>query len=210
VVFKSAFLRLIRRLGGPGLIVLGLVDNSVIPLPGSMDAATVLLAATHREPWWYYALMALVGSLIGGYLTYRIGVKGGQEALDKKLSNRRSRQAARIFRRYGFWSIAATAVCPPPFPIVTTLLVAGALQYPPLRFLAALALGRATRYALLAYLGDLYGSSILRWLGLYYLPLLYLLLGLAAAGALVALYYWRRQRRAQKSGSNLSAVKKAA
>jgi len=27
----------LRRMGGPGLVVLGLADNSIVPLTGSMD-----------------------------------------------------------------------------------------------------------------------------------------------------------------------------
>ena len=128
VVVKKTLMHLVRRLGGPGLIALGLIDNSFIPLPGGMDAATILLAAARHEPWWYYAIMALIGSLIGGYLTYRIGLKGGEQTLDKKLSKKRAAQANRIFKRYGFWSVVVTAVSPPPVPIVPTLIVAGALQ----------------------------------------------------------------------------------
>ncbi|MGA2902968.1 MAG: VTT domain-containing protein [Candidatus Korobacteraceae bacterium] len=191
---KRTFSHLVRYLGGPGLIVLGLVDNSFIPLPGSMDAATIVLAAAHSEPWWYYAIMALIGSLIGGYLTYRIGLKGGQETLDKKLPKKRAEQANRIFQRYGFWSVAVTAICPPPVPIVPTLIVAGALKYPPVKFLTALALGRAARYTLLAYLGHRYGRHIVGWLSRYHQPLLYALIALAVVGTLVALYYWWRQR----------------
>lgn len=201
VAVSKTLLHVVRRLGGPGLIVLGLVDNSVIPLPGGMDAATVLLAAAHREPWWYYALMALIGSLIGGYLTYRIGAKGGKETLDKKLSKKHAEQADRVFKRYGFWSIAVTAICPPPVPIVPTLIVAGALKYPPQKFLCALALGRGVRYILLAYLGYLYGHQILHWLGRYYQPLLYSLIILAVAGGFVGLYYWRRQRKHKQNES---------
>src|SRR5262245_53798561 len=48
----------IHRLGGPGLVLLGLVDNSVIPVPGSMDVFVVLLSAHHPEWWAYYGLMA--------------------------------------------------------------------------------------------------------------------------------------------------------
>lgn len=191
---KKTFWHLIRHLGGPGLIVLGLVDNSFIPLPGSMDAATIVLAAARREPWWYYAIMALMGSLIGGFLTYRIGLKGGHETLDRKLSKKHADQANRILQRYGFWSIAGTAICPPPVPIVPTLIVAGALKYPPVKFLTALALGRAARYTLLAYLGFRYGRHIVRWLSRYYQPALYTLIALAVAGALGAIFYWWRNR----------------
>ena len=152
-------MHLVTRLGGPGLVALGLVDNSVIPLPGGMDAATILLAAAQREPWWYYAMMATVGSLIGGYFTYRLGVKGGEETATQEVFQAARRSGARIFRRFGFWSIAGNAVIPPPMPIVPILVAAGALQYPRNKFLCALALGRSARYLLLAYLGISTGAA---------------------------------------------------
>ncbi|MGH9828713.1 MAG: hypothetical protein ACREDR_36290, partial [Blastocatellia bacterium] len=58
------------HLGGPGLILLGLLDNSVIPMPGSMDALTIVLAAHQRQLWLYYALMATAGAVLGGYVTF--------------------------------------------------------------------------------------------------------------------------------------------
>lgn len=194
-VLAKTLLQVVKRLGGPGLVVLGLVDNSFIPLPGGMDAATILLAAAQREPWWYYAIMATVGSLIGGYPTYRIGVRGGEQTMHKRISKPHADQVCRIFRRFGFWSVSVTALTPPPMPIVPILIAAGALEYPRGRFLAALALGRGVRYTLLAYLGHRYGRSILGWLTRYYRPLLYGLIGLAVVGALVGLYLWRRRRK---------------
>jgi membrane protein YqaA with SNARE-associated domain len=209
-VFKKSVLHVVQRLGGFGLIGLGLIDNSVIPLPGGMDAATILLAATHREPWWYYAIMSTIGSLIGGYLTFRLGLKGGEETLQKKMSKRRAEQVSRIFRRFGFWSISVTALIPPPMPIVPILIVAGALKYPRGRFLAALALGRGARYLAVAYLGYIYGRSILHWFGKYYQPLLYSLIALAVLASLTGLYYWQRKRKKDKSGRHSGSVKKAA
>jgi len=57
------------HLGGAGLILLGLLDSSAIPVPGSMDALTIVLSAHARQWWPYYAFMATAGSVIGGYLT---------------------------------------------------------------------------------------------------------------------------------------------
>ena len=52
----------LERLGGLGLILLGILDNSPVPVPGSMDALTIILAA-HQKAWWpYYAAMATVGA----------------------------------------------------------------------------------------------------------------------------------------------------
>src|SRR5215831_14497986 len=76
----------IRRLGAPGLILLGLADNSVIPMLGSMDVLTIWLAAHHRTTWPYYAAVATLGAVIGGYVTYRLAARGGREALEHKLS----------------------------------------------------------------------------------------------------------------------------
>ena len=194
-VAKKTFSHWLIHLGGPGLIVLGLVDNSAIPLPGSMDALTIVLAAAHREPWWYYTIMATIGSLIGGYLTYRLGVKGGKETLEKKISKKRAAKVYAIFERYGFWSIVVGAVCPPPVPIVPFLIAPGTLHYPPGKFLTALALGRSIRYTALAYLGSIYGRHILRWFSRYYHPLLYILIASAIVGGLVGLYFWLRYRK---------------
>jgi enoyl-[acyl-carrier-protein] reductase (NADH) len=46
--------RWIFHLGGLGFIPLGLLDGSVIPLPGSMDVLTIVLSARQRELWSYY------------------------------------------------------------------------------------------------------------------------------------------------------------
>ena len=59
----------LKHLRGLGLVVLGLADNSVIPLPGSMDVLTIWLSAGQPKLWPYYAAMATLGSLIGGYIT---------------------------------------------------------------------------------------------------------------------------------------------
>ncbi len=198
-VLKKSVWHVVQRLGGPGLIALGLLDNSVVPLPGGMDACTILLAAAHREPWWYYAIMATIGSVLGGYLTYRLGARGGKETLEKRLSKKRAEKVYRIFDRYGFWSIAVGAIIPPPMPIVPFLIAPGALHYSPRKFLAALTLGRTVRYTVMAYLGHIYGHQILRWLGKYYQPLLYLLIGLSVVGGLVALFYWRRYKRRKQN-----------
>jgi hypothetical protein len=87
--------------------------------------------------------MATVGALIGGYVTYRLAEKGGEETLEKKVGERRAEKVYRRFKQHGFATVAVGAMLPPPFPIVPFLIAAGALKYPRRNFLAALGLGRA-------------------------------------------------------------------
>ncbi len=185
----------LRHMGGPGLILLGLVDNSVIPVTGSMDVLCIWLAARHREPWPYYAFMATLGALIGGYITYLLARKGGEEAMERRLSKRKADQVRQRFERRGFFAVALPAVLPPPFPIVPFLIVAGALQYPKKRFLGALAVGRGVRYTVEAFLGFHYGRHILRFFSKYYAPALAILIGIAVLGSIVTLVEYLKHRK---------------
>src|SRR5262245_42070602 len=127
-------------------------------LPGSLDALTLLLSA-HQRSWWpYYAGMATIGTLIGAYVTYTLGRKGGKETLMRRLSQRRVDRIYRGFSKHGFWSLFIPALLPPPVPYTPFLLGAGALQYPRQRFLATAASARSIRYFALAYLGSSYGN----------------------------------------------------
>src|SRR5215813_7232234 len=103
----------LERLGGIGLILLGLADNSPVPLPGSMDALTIILSAHHRDWWWYYAIMATVGALLGGYMTYALARKGGKEGLQKKLPKKKAEKVHKTFEKYGFWSLFRARIAAP-------------------------------------------------------------------------------------------------
>lgn len=195
----------LHRLGGPGLILLGIVDNSMVPLPGSTDVFVILLTA-HNRPWWpYYAVMATIGAVVGGYLTYRLGEKGEEETLEKKIGKKQAEKVYERFRKRGFLSVALGAIMPPPFPMVPLLLAAGAMHYPRRKFLVSLSLGRGVRFFTLAFLSHLYGKAIIGWLNRYYQPLLYTLIALAVVGGLGALVYFKwyrpkRQREERRRG----------
>jgi membrane protein YqaA with SNARE-associated domain len=189
--------RQLRRMGGPGLVLLGIADNSVIPLTGSMDVLTVWLAARHREPWPYYALMATLGAVIGGYITYALARRGGKQAMERKLSRRRAMQVSLTFERWGFFAVTIPALMPPPFPFVPFLLAAGALQYSPKKFLGALTLGRGLRYTIAAGLGFRYGGHVLRFFSRYDKPAMAILIGLAVIGAVLSLLQYLRMKHKQ-------------
>src|SRR5260370_20253547 len=127
----------LERLGGLGLILLGLADNSIVPLPGSMDAATIVFAAHQKTWWWYYASMATIGALVGGYTTYALGRQGGKDALEKTLPPEKAKRVYRTFEKYGFWTLFVPALLPPPVPFTPFLVAAGALNYHKKKVLAA-------------------------------------------------------------------------
>jgi membrane protein DedA with SNARE-associated domain len=197
VTEKSAMHWLIH-LGGPGLILLGIADNSLIPLPGSTDIVTILLAAHRREPYLYYTIMSTAGAVLGGFLTYRMARKGGKETLEKRFSQRKVKKVYAIFERWGFAAVAIPAILPPPFPITPMLLAAGAMQYPTKKFLTALAVGRGIRFTILGYLGYHYGRNIVKFFAQYYWPVMIALIIFSLAGGLYGLYQYKRRQKGEQ------------
>lgn len=184
----------IRSLGTFGIILMALIDNSVIPTPGSVDLLTVYFAARNQEVWYWYAVVSTAGSVLGGYVTYRLGRKGGKEALEKRVSRSKMKKIYARFESGGFWSIFIPALLPPPFPMSPFLLAAGAFNYPRDKFLGALAIGRAIRYTLIAYLALIYGRHIMRFVNQYYKPILWASILFFVGCALVTLVFYLKHR----------------
>lgn len=187
--------RWIFHLGGLGFIPLGLLDGSVIPLPGSMDVLKIVLSARQRELWFYYALMATMGSVIAGFVTYRLARKGGKEILERKFTAKRLKKVYRIFGRWGFGAIAVAALLPPPAPMVPFVFAAGAMQYSVKKFLVALTLGRIIRYSFLAYLAARYGRQVLTVITQHAHPVAIAVVSLIVAGMAVLIFFVARKRK---------------
>lgn len=195
-----SFRRWIYHLGALGFIPLGLIDSSVIPIPGSMDVLTIVLAARDAKLWPYYAVMATVGSVLGAFVTYRLARKGGEKTLEKRLSPKTMKKVTKIFEQRGFAAIAIPALLPPPMPLVPFVLTAGAMQYSVKKFLAAMALGRIVRYTILAYLAARYGRKLLPLLAKIGDPLVAISVG-AMVIALVVYFIVRGTKKKKRAMS---------
>lgn len=199
---SDAVWKSLHRLGGPGLLLLGIADN--LPFfsspAGSVDVFVILLSAQHNHWWVYYALMATVGEVLGGYLTYQLSTKGGQQTFEKKVGKPRAEKLYKAFEKRGFMTVFAGAVFPPPFPFTPVLMAAGVMQYPRKKFFSALTTGRAARFFAEACLGRIYGQRMIDFVSRYYRPVMYALIALAIMAAIgIAIYFiWYRPKAQQE------------
>jgi membrane protein DedA with SNARE-associated domain len=185
---KVVFLRWLRHLGGPGLILVGILDNSVLPLPGSMDVFVIVLAAGQRDCWPYYAFMGTLGAVVGGSLTYRLARREGKGHLSKRLKHGQMDRIHRAFEKWGFLAIAVPALIPPPFPMTPFLIAAGAAQYSRQKFIASLFLGRGIRYTILASLAGFFGRQILTFFSRHAMPVMWTMIAVVIAGIGLAIF----------------------
>jgi membrane protein YqaA with SNARE-associated domain len=67
-----------------GVVVLAALDSTVFfSLAFGIDAAVIILAARLQDLWWVVPLLATLGSIAGAALTFWMGVKIGEQGLDR-------------------------------------------------------------------------------------------------------------------------------
>jgi membrane protein YqaA with SNARE-associated domain len=158
----TSYAAMLRHLGGPGLLLVAIVDSSPLPTFGGTDILTAIFAARHTEPWYYYALMATAGSVIGAYLTFRAARLAGSDYLRKKFGKRRVATFLDYFERWGTTGLAVSTAVPLPFPTSSLFAAGGVLNYPRRRFLLVVSVCRAIRYAVIALVAFHYGRHFIR------------------------------------------------
>ncbi|HHQ69142.1 MAG TPA: DedA family protein [Halothiobacillaceae bacterium] len=137
-------------------------ESSFFPIPPDVMLMPMTLAQPKR--WWWFALLATLGSAAGGLLGYVIGMwalglitpllsaYGYMEQLD---------HAAEWFAAWGFWAVLVAGFSPIPYKAFT--ITAGLLAMNPLGFFIASILGRGGRFFLLAGLIAWAGPRIAPW-----------------------------------------------
>ena len=93
-----------------------------------------------------YALSATLGSLLGCFILYYIGRRGGDAFVRRRLGAARVDRAVGAFNRYGVLAILIPALLPPPAPFKVFVILAGLAGIGTSRFLVAIAIGRGIRY----------------------------------------------------------------
>jgi membrane protein YqaA with SNARE-associated domain len=205
-----SFMSLIRHWGGPGLFFLAIFDAFPIPTFGGPDILTAILAARHREPWYYYAAMSTAGAVIGACITFRAARQAGASYMQKWFGEGRVNRLLEQFDRWGTGGLLLSTALPVPFPTCAFFAAAGVVKYPTKRFVAVVSAGRALRYSAIALIASLYGRRFIRVLRHpgQYTGWFVLILVIAAALALVALWL-RKQMTARYHDPGISESSRA-
>ena len=197
---RSHTLHWLAHLGAPGVFGVAVIDSSPIPLPiPAMTDLLLLWLVSHNGNPWLLGASAIAGAVLGGYIGWNIGHKGGEEALKTHVPKRMLDPVKRWAKGNPFLGAFLPALLPPPMPLSPFVFAAGALGVPRWRFLAWFGAARAIRYSLVTWLGVTYGRHVIRvWsrtLDKWSTPAL-IVIGIAVAGGVViAVVKIRRHRK---------------
>jgi membrane protein YqaA with SNARE-associated domain len=148
-----------------GVLLLAALDSTLFfSFPFGIDAVVIILAARMGPLAWIVPLLATAGSLCGAALTFWMGVKIGEEGLERYVPRRRLKRVRARIKTGGAIALAALDLIPPPFPFTPFVLAAGALEVQRWTFFITLAVCRFSRFGAEAILAVIYGRRILQWL----------------------------------------------
>jgi membrane protein YqaA with SNARE-associated domain len=163
--FAAWLFAFVLKLGGPGLVLLGILDSSFLFAPWGNDLLVV--AMTARQPHFanmlYYAAMSTMGSVLGCLLIDVTLRPLGAEGLEKHLPAKRLKRVKSKVRDNAGLALAIASLVPPPFPFTAFVMAAAALQYSRKRLLAVVGVSRMVRFTVLGILALHFGERILKW-----------------------------------------------
>jgi membrane protein YqaA with SNARE-associated domain len=153
------------HLGGPGLLLLGILDSSFLFAPLGNDLLVVAMSAHYGSVprMLYYAAMSTVGSVLGCLLVDVLLRRAGEKGLQHYLPLKRIEYIKKRVEKNAVWALILASIAPPPFPFTPFIMAAAALQYPRLRLLTVTGVARMARFTALGALALLFGRNILRW-----------------------------------------------
>ena len=151
---------------GPlGVLGFAAAESAGIPNPGGTDLLILAMAATRPSQALLYALMAVIGSLIGTAVFFEMMRRGGEALLARRASGRRGQKLTGWFKRYGIGTVFITGLLPVPgLPFKFFAACSGALGESRARFLLVLLAARIPRYFALALLGASLGDKSWPWI----------------------------------------------
>jgi membrane protein YqaA with SNARE-associated domain len=194
-----ALFGLFWRLGGPGLLLLGIFDSSFLFAPLGNDLLVVALTAHyHSVPrMFYYAAMSTIGSILGCLLVDIVLRPAGEHGLARHLPPRRIRYIKGKVERNAAWALIVASIAPPPFPFTPFIMAAAALQYPRKKMLAITGAARMARFTAIGALALVFGRRILEWAQSGVVQgVLIGIIAICVVGSIVSVVGWIRRSRA--------------
>lgn len=172
----------------PALFLLAFAESSFFPVPP--DVLLIALAISIPKKAFKYALICMIGSVIGGILGYGIGLYGyetiGKPIVDFYHGQEVMELIKTKYDQHGFLGILIAAITPIPYKVFT--IASGVFEFDFWLFTLASIIGRSTRFFIVAALIWKFGSPIRHFIEKYF-NLLSILFMILLIGGFVLIKY---------------------
>jgi membrane protein YqaA with SNARE-associated domain len=176
------------------------IDSASLPLP--IDVLVAGWAWADRQHFYVYALLAAVGSALGGLVPFLLGRAGGELFLLKRIDRARFEALRNRFEKQEFLAIMVPSLMPPPTTWKLFVFAAGVFEMRTVTFMLAVFVGRLIRFEVESLLVIQYGPQIVNAIGdlaRRHLVLTLVVLALVFGG--LGWWIWRKLRRREPGSS---------
>ncbi len=172
----------------PALFLLAFAESSFFPVPP--DVLLIALAISIPKKAFKFALICMLGSVIGGVVGYGIGLYGyesiGKPIVDFYHGQEVMELIKTKYDQHGFLGILIAAITPIPYKVFT--IASGVFKFDFWLFTLASIIGRSTRFFIVAALIWKFGAPIKNFIEKYFNLLSILFIILLAGGFLLIKY----------------------
>ena len=142
------------------LFLIAFAESSFFPIPP--DVLLIALAISIPTRAFHFAMVATIGSLIGGIAGYGIGMFGydsiGRPIVEFYHGQEIMQAIKERYDKYGFWAVLGAAITPLPYKIFT--ISSGMFSFDFFQFMIASIIGRSVRFFAVAGLIWKFGKPI--------------------------------------------------
>lgn len=131
-------------------------ESIFFPIPVDVMLAPMALGTPRR--WGYFALLATVGSVLGGVVGFLLGqfaLEAVMPWIERAGQAQTFNDVHQMFEKYGFWIVVIAGFTPIPYKVFT--IASGAAGMALLPFVLGSIVGRAGRFFLVAGLVAMFG-----------------------------------------------------
>ena len=177
-----------KKYSSAALFVLAFSESSFFPVPP--DVLQIALSVSKPKKSFIFALIASVGSVLGGILGYFIGLflfdTIGNFIINTLGYQTQFTAVGDLYKSYAFLAILASAFTPIPYKVFT--IAAGFWQVGLLPLIAASVIGRSARFFIVASLIYFFGPKIKQFIDKYFNLITIIFIILLVSGFILVKY----------------------
>ena len=172
------------------LALISIAESIFLPIPP--DLFLIPLSLLNPNLAFLYALITTAASMVGGFIGYYVGKKGGKPIVNKFVSLEKLDRVKIFYNKYDMWAIVIAAFSPIPYKVFA--ISAGLFDLNIKRFMIASFIGRGGRFFLIAALIYIFGQPIKALLSSYFEIFTVAVLVLLVGGIIVGNRLFRKAK----------------
>ncbi len=142
-MLKEFFIELINKYGYLGIFIIGFTEPIFQPFPVEIFITIGIMLGLD---WKLIIVVSTLGSVLGGMVTYFLGIKFGEKLMYKLFDEKKIIKGREFLKKWGILGVIIASFTPIPFEIICW--VCASFEMPFNRYILAIFISRLLRHTI--------------------------------------------------------------